>query len=224
MRRLLLALLATGPAVAHADRPRVHDGFHLSLGAGLGYGLNAGRSKDADGEDVISQVGGLGVAGMVLAGWTVAEGLVIGGGSMGGHVFSPSGTVDRQVVTQDEETGEDTKTTETTDIDADSDVVFNLLGPYLDYYSDETDGLHILVMLGLATLEDGVDQTDGISLGFGAAVGCGFDWWVSEQWSLGVLARLSFLVTSNELKGDGGKTDVDYRTGAPAVLFTGTWH
>ncbi|MBI3203366.1 MAG: hypothetical protein HYZ29_17640 [Myxococcales bacterium] len=58
-----------------------------------------------------------------------------------------------------------------------------VLGPFLDWYPDEREGLHAGVMLGPAA----VPLVRGT--GVGGAVWGGYDLWVSDQWSMGLVAR-----------------------------------
>jgi hypothetical protein len=153
------------------------------------------------GED--SSISGLAVAGQLLIGGTPAPGLAAGGGMMGFHVFSPT------VKTGDNEG------------DSDSAMAGSLLGVYADYYFDPNGGLHALALLGIATLSDGEADSD-LAVGFGGALGIGHDWWVSEELSVGALARVQLLSTSASV----GDTDVDasYTTLVPALLATVSYH
>ncbi|WP_207750261.1 hypothetical protein, partial [Clostridioides difficile] len=59
--------------------------------------------------------------------------------------------------------------------------------------------------------------------GVGYMVGAGYEAWVGEQWSLGVLFRLQYATPS--LKADDGSTaSVDTKSFVPAVLIGVTYH
>ncbi len=131
-------------------------------------------------------------------------GLVLGGGNMGFHVLSP------KVKIGDSECG------------GDGALAGNLLGFYVDYYVNENEGLHTMALIGLATLDDADDDTDKLAVGFGSALGVGHDWWIADDWSVGVLGRIQFMTTS--LEHDTTNADVTFVTLAPALLLTSTYH
>ena len=183
---------------------RTHDGFHLSLGAGAAYTTTAvGLDPEPPGAPDVS-ITGFGFAGQLLIGGNIAPGLVLGGGNMGFHVFSP------KVKVGDAES------------DGDGALAGNLLGIYADYYFDPNEGLHAMALIGLATLDDADDDTDKLAVGFGAALGLGHEWWVADEWSIGVLGRVQLMTTTLELEAT--KTDATFATVAPALLLTGTYH
>jgi hypothetical protein len=208
--RLFAALAAAGTLSLSAAASgqdagaRTHDGFHLSLGAGAAYTTTAVSLDPEAANPADISVTGMGFAGHLLIGGTVAPGLVIGGGNMGFHVFSPQVSVDG------------------TDSDTDSALAGNLLGVYADYYFDNHGGLHALALLGLATLDDGDDDTDKLAVGFGAALGVGYEWWVADEWSIGALGRVQFMSTTVEFETINA--DLKYETVAPALLLTATYH
>lgn len=210
MRRSLSALVTLGAlsvaAAANAQDAgaRTHDGFHLSLGVGAAYTTTSVSLDPEAANPPDISVTGFGVAGHLLIGGTVAPGLVIGGGNMGFHVFSPKVDVDG------------------TETDADGAFAGNLLGVYADYYFDNHEGLHALALLGLATLDDGDDRTDKLAVGFGAALGVGYEMWVADEWSIGALGRVQFISTAVEFETI--KADIKYQTVAPALLLTATYH
>lgn len=49
-----------------------------------------------------------------------------------------------------------------------------------------------------------------------------YDWWVSDNWSLGILGRLTGAVTTQ--KDATGKRWYQTAGGTPSVLFTGTYN
>ncbi len=196
-------VLTQAPLALAQSGVEEHDGLQLSLGVGVAYshtsiGLDPKPSGSKD-----ASVAGLGVGAQILIGGTLAPGLVLGGGSMGGHFISPTLTVGEH------------------EGDSDGDLAANLLGVYVDYYPDPRSGLHLLALVGGATLEDGNDATDGVAVGFGAAAGAGHQWWIGEQWSLGVLARLQLLRTTVDFPR---ALEGHYTTLIPAILATATYH
>ena len=94
------------------------------------------------------------------------------------------------------------------------------IGPYIDYYPDPRKGLHILGTLGFANLTDSYDDgtlsTSNSATGFTLGGGIGYDWWVSEDWSIGILGRFTFASTSRTRGG----VSVSESTVLPALLFS----
>ena len=191
------------PAVAGASEPRTHDGFQLTLGAGLGYQRSSISFDPApqNEPDVTSR--GFGFAGMLMIGGTPAPGLVVGGASWGGNFRTPTVEVDGQ------------------ESDAEGDFSPNLLGPYVDYYPSPTGGLHFVGVLGLASANDGNDDTK-LAMGFGFGAGAGYGTWIGDEWSLGVLLRMQYLALKAEFESTSGS--VKSATLLPALLVTISYH
>jgi hypothetical protein len=105
----------------------------------------------------------------------------------------------------------------------------SVLGPLVDWYFDPKLGFHAEAAPGLATYVAGAGEprTEGplaqahTSIGFGFVLGVGYDWWVGDQWSFGLLGRLSYARTSGS---DGGGGDFSHTTYSPSVLLTLTYH
>lgn len=187
---------------AEASGARTHDGLHVVIGVGPSY-FTASVSLDPAREGLPdSSISALGVGGMLLIGGTVAPGLVVGGGTMGAHHVSPTISVGDL------------------EADTDGDISANLIGPYVDYYLYPDKGFHVMAMLGLGTMEDGDDDTDDLALGFGLAGGLGHNWWVADQWSVGILGRMQVMFLSASTAGP----DVNYTTVIPAIMATVTYH
>jgi hypothetical protein len=104
-----------------------------------------------------------------------------------------------------------------------------VLGPLVDWYVDPKQGFHVEASPGVATYVAGAGEptTEGplaqahTALGFGFMLGIGYDWWVGDQWSLGLLGRFSYGTTSGS-DGNGGQ--FSHKTYAPAALITLTYH
>jgi hypothetical protein len=73
------------------------------------------------------------------------------------------------------------------------------LGPFVDYYPDPTKGWHMRAMVGAAALHyasaggDWGEATSGI--GFATGAGFGYDFWVGDTLSVGLLGRVDFVVS-----------------------------
>ncbi|HEU4408507.1 MAG TPA: hypothetical protein VFS43_24810 [Polyangiaceae bacterium] len=212
----LACLLAAG--AARADRPRQHDSFYLRLGVGPGFVSDPAKVEfgGLEGEATLT---GVGAATEVALGGTVAPGLIVGGGIYSQLVVEPRAN--------DAEISVFGLSGEVDDVTFES-FSFHLLGPFVDYYVDPRRGFHLQGSVGLGLLGVGDGEVDGNdnpalrehgSAGVGAMVGIGYDWWVSDRWSLGVLGRVSYAAMSGE---NDDEAEWSHRVLAPALLFTAT--
>jgi hypothetical protein len=213
---------------ASAGDARTHDGFYLRLGVGLGYGSDSVKS-DPYGVvagpvvatvQVDGTVSGFAGASEVAVGGSLADGFVLGGGLYSVLIFSPE-TNDARL--------NGATFNGTVEFDASS---FHVLGPFVDYYFDPLAGLHLQGALGYAGLSAGdahyranvlgfpidVSTPSTGGGGFGFMVGFGDEWWVSDSFSLGVLARL----TAGFMSGERNGVTWNHTMFAPAILFAAT--
>lgn len=188
-RTTLLATLALLlPTALSRAEPRQHDGFYLRLGAGAGYALGT-LSAGAD-----SDSGGVSIATELAAGWTVRPGLVVGLGTF--PMVVPKPNYDG--------------------VDAGGQHVSGT-GPFAAYYFDAGGGLHVQGgLLVSAGYLDGGARESHIGFGYGGMLGVGYDRFVSTEWSLGLLAR----VTAYRLYG----VDDKIRLVSPALLVSATFN
>ena len=61
----------------------------------------------------------------------------------------------------------------------------------VDFYPVATGGLHFLGMAAVSEV-----SVDGGALGYGFGLGLGYDWWVTDKVSIGVLGRFNYLSVS----------------------------
>jgi hypothetical protein len=190
MKHTILALAAVawlGGAATAA--PRTHDGLYLRFAVGPGYTLGA---LDAPGGE--SDSSGAAVSTQIAVGWTARPGLVIGAGTFPAVTPGPSyegGDAGGQHV--------------------------SATGPFVDYYLSPTRGLHGFAgVLFAAGYLDGGEREGHVGFGWGATAGIGYDHFISDEWSLGGIAR----VTLYQLYG----VDDAIRLITPAALITLTRH
>jgi hypothetical protein len=185
---LSLALIAASSSSARADSaPRTHDGFHFQIGGGLGYYNVSNDAQPFSGMTLPTQL---------LLGGTLMKGLAFGGGIQ--FDYSPSPSTDVQGVTSQTVLG---------------------LGLYGDYYLNPTaNGLHVQAFVGWGGLETSFMGNVGGSdpTGLVTSVGVGYDLWLNDQWSYGVLGRITYAPVS--LNGNS------FTTIEPAVVGVLTWH
>jgi hypothetical protein len=105
--------------------------------------------------------------------------------------------------------------------------MFGLLGIMGDFYPNPRRGLHMQGALGVAALtglNPGADLWSDrhAAVGAGAMLGLGYEWWVGEQWSIGVLGR-GMAAAMTEDDGLGARW-FHFAAAWPSILFTVTYH
>lgn len=170
------------------DQPRTHDGFYVRAAAGFAV-YDERLSTSGAGADIKGRTRGISSLSELAFGGTVARGWVVGGG----------------IYTADLATASYHGVTELPPAELDPELrTLALLGPFFDRYFDPTGGLHFQVAAGLAWLsprafgDEATEQSEYLALGGGVMLGIGQEFWISDKWSLGVLAR----TTISYLKGE----------------------
>jgi hypothetical protein len=109
--------------------------------------------------------------------------------------------------------------------------VVTSIGPFIDWYPQPTGGFHVegAVGLGVITAAKGngdngltFPANDQSGNAFSLLAGVGYELWVADHLSLGVLARLHYENGSVKASGDTDSTSVN--TLIPAVLATLTYN
>jgi hypothetical protein len=169
-----IAAAVTLWSTAALAAPQTHDGFQFRGGIGAGY-LSLGVKADGVPD---SNIHGASGSLALYFGGTVGRGLVMGGFTSVAAVAGPKLSVN----------GKDVGS-------ASSDVSLNffMIGPYVNWYPDPTTGFHLLGELAFAAanVSDGNGNKSATPTGGAIGFGVGYDWWVSDEWSLGVLGRLN---------------------------------
>jgi hypothetical protein len=196
------------PPPAEDPGARTHDGFYLRLGIGVAYGRVVSKG-DVLGTAVEATFEGYGPAYELLIGGTLGAGFVLGGGFLGQDIVEPDVSID---VGSSGGTSAD-------GVADDESLGVVVLGPFVDWFFDEHGGGHAGAMIGIGAV--GLEgDNDEASSGFGASIFGGYDFWVSDQWSLGVEGRLLFVGAEREILDE---TFQDDATGFQ-LLFTGLLH
>lgn len=164
-------------AVLQPPDPSIHrhDGFYLRLGLGLGYVSDSASENDG----TTFKIHGTTIPIDIMIGGSLVPGLVLGGGIWIAPMVSPKVDFEGQTLT----------------ISSNYTVQFNQIGPFLDYYPNPHEGLHILgavTYAGLTLVEDATNTTLANVKGFGLTAGLGYDFWIGNQWSMGVLGQFSY--------------------------------
>jgi hypothetical protein len=189
-----VCLLST--ASSSAD-PRVHDGFQFRGAVGPGF-LSTSASQGSQS----LTIGGVAGNGELYFGGTPVRGLVIGGMIQSIIAFSPSISLNGQSLPNGSSS---------------SSLSFLSIAPYVNYYLDPAGGFYFLGHFGYGAesyTQNGASGSSPSGIAIGA--GAGYDFWVSDQWSLGILGKFTYAPLS--LNG------VSYSTIAPAVLFSFNYH
>ena len=199
-----------------------HDGFYAHFGLGFGGYTDALTSEDRVNpqtgatEDVDGVITGFATVSEVAVGGTVGRGFVLGLGIYSTSVY----------VTTFTPRDEDEEILAPTEFQRPEN--FALAGIFGDWYFNPRRGLHLQLALGFATLTGlnpesprGVRDRDP-AIGGGLMLGIGHEWWVGEQWGVGVLGRLTAGVLTE-------KDDADVRylhvvASFPSLLVTATYH
>jgi hypothetical protein len=194
---------------------RLHDGFFLRLGLGLGFGNVSVDSEEPGGVQHEGEIRGMGFGLEVLLGGTPASGLVLGGGFLGHSIPEPTFEIDG--VEYD-----------------DYGIDFNLFvfPIFLNYYPNPRTGLNLQALGGIAasyfTWDDPyTDDQESSDTAWGGAVaaGIGYEGWVGSKWSLGGAFRLMYASTSMK-DGDSflGTWDYSYSQIFTTLSFVATMH
>lgn len=193
------------------EKPRsgrhFHNGFYLQMALGLGY---LGASASEGGEDL--SVDGAAVTGSLWIGGSVLPGFVLGGGTLSAIAVSPHVTYTNANYPSLNESRS-----------SDVSLHLQMFGLVSDIYPDPRTGFHFQAMIGYAVLSasrDGQSTSTNDPSGLGLMGGIGYDFWVSNEWSVGVLARFAYAATKFE---DAGAS-LDLPTTAPGLLATFTYN
>lgn len=202
---VLVALCWTEGAMAD---PETHDGFQFRGTLGAGYLHDSESVDDPGGNELAAgSVSGAAASFELFFGGTPLPGLVFGGFLSG--MAAPGPSVKMNGVTFDSGSG--------------TSLGLGSVGPYVDFYPNPQSGFHVLGNLGYAqvTFNDGNGTVDeATSSGFILGTGVGYDAFVSDEWGLGVLGRLSYAWTGHESVG----LKVHDNVLALGVSFSVTYH
>jgi hypothetical protein len=191
------------------SEPHLHDGFYLRLSTGLGP---YNERIDRPGQESHASVNGIAHTAEVAAGTTIRPGVVLGAAFWSSTVLASSTrTFVGEVMTSS--TAQNPSSW--------------VAGPWIDYYYDPRGGLHIPAAFGIALVNglevDGsrLSRTNN-ALGAGMLLGLGYDWWISDQWSVGVLGRVTAIAATSQ--DDDGRRWFHLVGSAPSVLFSATYN
>lgn len=181
---------------------RLHDGFYLRMGLGLGFG-GALVSSDSKGIDDYS-FGGAAAGFDLWLGGTPTPGLVMGGALSGLGL------------------GASKRSSAGNRVDGDVAASTGMIAYFVDVFPDPERGLHFGGALGLASSQAEIKNAGRKfeGAGFGAQAWGGYDFWVSPQWSLGGMLRFAGSVTRQDDAGVAYEASI----GVATLSFTALFH
>jgi hypothetical protein len=141
-------------------------------------------------------------AGELMFGGAIVPGLNVGGGVAVDWVVRPR--------------------IESNGVEVDEDVLVGLLGvigPFVDWYPSANGGFHLQALLGAARItitDESHVRSDHEPLGAALLLGVGYDWWLGDEWALGVMARLTSAALVDQ--------DVRHIVGALSIMGTLTFN
>ncbi len=215
---------AARPSYRLLERPgkREHDGLYLRLAGGIGSGTDtqAGDVKEkrtgpgaspvqshydagASGVAVATQIGiGYGLARQVVLGVAIETATV------------PSSEASNTGV------GPGTYEFRTSEL--------AMVGALIDVYVSPHGGFHAQADAGVAAFIAGVGDAKGegplvhghSAVGYGLGIGAGWEWWIEDQWSMGLLARALWGWTDGD---DVEGTAWSHSTFVPGLLVGATY-
>lgn len=175
-----LGLIATLARPAGAvSRPETHDGFLLRFSLGLGYeGLDI---SDGEGSEV--GLSGFGLSGSLTLGGVVANNLAIHGDFFGLAAVSPNVSLNGRHIGEAR----------------DSSVSLSGFGVGITHWVMPLN-LYLSATLGLAKATIDV-QGDAFEADWGLALRAmiGKEWWVADEWGIGIMAELTWSKVPTEL-------------------------
>jgi hypothetical protein len=189
--------------------PHRHDGFYLRLATGFGpYNESIARP----GETAHTTVSGMASTGDFAIGGSPRPGLILGGAIWTTSVLASDTRTDSgyPVPPSTSQSGS-----------------YSVLGPWMDYYFNPHGGLHMPAGIGFAVVR-GIDpqgarvHSDDVAYGAGILAGLGYDWWVGDEWSVGITGRLTGIVGTS-VDADGHRW-VHLIGSSPSVLFAVTYN
>jgi hypothetical protein len=181
------ASAASSEAEAAEAEPgaHLHDGLYCRVAFGLGH-LNVRSEKG-------SQVTGWGLSPEVWVGGSPIAGLALGGTVGMLAVWNPEAAI----------TAADSGGLGPVSGEARGMATYSSFGVFADYYPMPRAGLHLMTGINFSAFEFTPEggETSQPATGIGVFGGLGYEWWASEQWSVGPLVRLHWASLSDASGG-----------------------
>jgi hypothetical protein len=208
----------SGPVGPAPDRgARVHDGFYFRVASGFSvFDERVSSGTLAAGGTVEGRNRGIGALSDLAFGGTVAPGWVVGGGvyslDLVASTFRARGS---GALAVPDELDPGLRS-------------LSVIGPFVDWYPNVRGGFHAQGALGVATLtarvfgDAATSKSEYIALGGALLIGTGYEWWVADEWSIGVLGQFGVRVLRG--KDDDGVSWTHVITNTPSLSVSLTYH
>lgn len=195
----------------------MHDGFYFRVASGFSvFDERVSSGTLATGGTVEGRNRGIAALSDLALGGTVAPGWVVGGGvyslDLVASTFRARGN-GAQAVPDELDPGLRG---------------LSVIGPFVDWYPNVRGGFHAQGALGLATLtarvfgDAATSKSEYIAIGGALLIGTGYEWWVSDEWSIGVLGQFGVRVLQGE--DDDGVSWTHVITNTPSLSVALTYH
>lgn len=197
----VVSVLGAAPAARAADAPaeskidlttpaaeptggrsfHMHDGFYLR--AGFGFGSLGASYDDRSSSNIDLSGSGFALGLDLMIGGSPSRGVALGGALLTSGAFSAA--FDRGGVDA-----------------GDRRVGLVVVGPFIDGYPNPRGGWHLGAALGVAALQI-QDRAPTLTdtRGLGGAGWFGYDWWVADEFSMGLSLRLAGALTRDARDG-----------------------
>ncbi|MCC6646720.1 MAG: hypothetical protein IT374_14245 [Polyangiaceae bacterium] len=212
MRARAVATLILTSATAAADLPRAHDGLYLRLSLGVAAQQSSFAFADQPTGGAMHRASGVGAAYAAALGGTVARGLVVAGEVSSRGVEAP-----------------DTVPGRGSPLAARATSASSLLA-VVDWYQWPARGVHLLGGAGVGTVSvelasDAAGDDPRSRAGTAWMFGAGVERFVSDRWSLGVVARFDACLAPDD-SGEEGRAGPRFHAAARAatLALSGTLH
>jgi len=161
-----------------------HDGFYLRVATGFGvYDERLTSAADAEyGGSAKGRLRGMAALSEIALGGSIGRGWVLGGGIYSADLIASTFRSNPGSAVPPAELDPGLRS-------------LTVIGPFLDWYASDTGGFHIQFGLGLGTMTPQVfgdaatRQSEYLAIGGGLMLGVGYEWWVGDDISLGILSR-----------------------------------
>jgi hypothetical protein len=186
----------------------------MRFAMGLGAYSESFQSRDTPryGGESGGDASGFATVGEFAIGGTAAPGLVLGGGIYTASMVTGSFSPDEGVTVPDELDPERRD--------------FQVVGPFIDWYPNPSKGLHLQAAIGFASIQSGWgserSEPEYAAYGGGVMLGVGYEWFVADEWSLGVMGRITGAVVTGE--DDNGVRFYHAVGTSPSLLLAVTYH
>lgn len=188
---------------------RLHDGFYLRMSFGIGSGSATDTEQYSGVSNPDFKFSGTAIMLDILIGGSPVPGFVLGGGLVTHQILSPTVKQNGQTVP--------TVTGSSVSLD------LNTIGLFTAIYPDPSSGFNFHALVGYGVISynygDNTTSTNNPS-GLSLMGGVGYDFWVSDQWSIGPDLRVAYAKTSYSVGGD----EVKISMLVPTLSFTATYH